>query len=78
MFVSIAFICAHKPRQTVCVGFAGRGRVRARFIFLHDTERILARQNLPLIAYVISFTANKKPGKTRRVRRGIKALYVCL
>ena len=52
----------HKPRQTACVGFVGRGRVHAPFFFSRDTGRNRARQIIsPLITSTISLTAKEKP-----------------
>ncbi|MEE1263596.1 hypothetical protein, partial [Ruminococcus sp.] len=58
----IARNAAYKPRQIVCVGFVGQGRVRAPFFFLRDTGRNRARQVFSLvIASTISLTAKEKP-----------------
>lgn len=61
VFITIAFICAHTPRQIGCVGFILFCRVRLRASHSRDTGRNTARQVLPLMASVISFTANEKP-----------------
>ena len=59
-FVTIAFICAHTPRQTACVGFVLFYRARLRAFLSRDTGRILACRLSSLIASVISFTSKEK------------------
>ena len=60
VFVTIAFICAHTLRQTVCVGFVLFYRARRRAFLSRETGRILACRLSSLIASVISFTSKEK------------------
>ena len=59
-FVTIAFICAHTPRQIACVGFILFYRVRLRAFLSRDTGRNIAVKFL-CIATVRSRTAKDNP-----------------
>nr|WP_316619161.1 hypothetical protein [uncultured Ruminococcus sp.] len=71
---------AHKPRQIACVGFVGRGRVRAPPILSSDTGRNRERQVFPLlIASTISLTAKEKPRQNAsRSPRFISSVWLSL
>ena len=60
VFVTIAFICAHKPQQTACVGFILFYRVRMQAFTSRDTGRNIAVKFL-CIATVRSRTAKDNP-----------------
>ena len=67
---------AHKPRQIACVGFVGRGRVRAPPILSSDTGRNRECQVFSLlIASTISLTAKGNP-PAKRVAEIHKSIMV--